>query len=176
MAIEIQLKCSQWNALDLEALVSVAGRTTLRVLGHDADAVSIAVLATDDAEIAELNAEFRGKPVPTNVLSWPATDLASAQAGGEPDSPQPDNFGDIELGDIAISFETCAREAAAADKSMSDHVTHLFVHGVLHLLGYDHIRDPDATLMQAREVEILGRLGIDDPYWDMDGAPAPPFG
>lgn len=170
MPIEIHMTSSQWAELDLDALAETAGRMTLDHLGLDADIVSLAVLATDDAEIAELNAEFREKPVPTNVLSWPASDLAPTAAGGQPEVPQPDVFGDIELGDIAISFDTCAREANAAGKRMSDHVTHLIVHGVLHLLGYDHIRDPDATLMQAREVAILAKLGIDDPYWDMDGA------
>ncbi|MCL4137143.1 UNVERIFIED_CONTAM: hypothetical protein GTU68_019313 [Idotea baltica] len=149
------MKSPQWAELDLDALAETAGRMTLDYLGFDADIVSLAILATDDAEIAELNAEFREKPVPTNVLSWPANDLAPPTA---------------ELGDIAISFDTCSREANAAGKRMSDHVTHLIVHGVLHLLGYDHIRDPDATLMQAREVAILAKLGIDDPYWDMDGA------
>ena len=78
------------------------------------------------------------------------------------DLPEP-GF-DSELGDIAIAFETCAREAAEGQKPLSDHVTHLIVHGVLHLLGYDHIRDEDATLMQAIEVEVLGKLGLPDPY------------
>ena len=71
---------------------------------------------------------------------------------------------DAELGDIAISYDTCERESCAADKSMSNHVTHLVIHGVLHLLGYDHIRDLDATLMEETEVLILGTLGIDTPY------------
>lgn len=170
MAIEIHLKSEQWDKIVLDEIAEIAGQMTFDLLGLDAGSVSLAILATDDSEIAELNAEFRNKPVPTNVLSWPAKNLAATEAGGHPGVPQPDVFGEIELGDIAISFETCAREAVAADKPMSDHVTHLIVHGVLHLLGYDHIRDPDATLMQAREVEILGRLGISDPYWDMEGA------
>ncbi|MDU9004074.1 rRNA maturation RNase YbeY [Sedimentitalea todarodis] len=170
MPIEIHIKSAQWAKIDLDAIAEAAGQATLGLLGLDSDPVSLAILATDDAEIAKLNAEFRKKPVPTNVLSWPVKDLAASVAGGQPALPQADVFGEIELGDIAISFETCAREADTAGKPMSDHVTHLIVHGVLHLLGYDHIRDPDATLMQAREVEILGRLGIDDPYWDRDGA------
>jgi probable rRNA maturation factor len=69
-----------------------------------------------------------------------------------------------ELGDIAISFDTCEREALAEGKSVADHVCHLTVHGVLHLLGYDHIRDKDATLMEGLEREILETLGITDPY------------
>jgi probable rRNA maturation factor len=72
--------------------------------------------------------------------------------------------GMIELGDIAISYDTCAAEARAAGKPITAHVTHLIVHGVLHLLGYDHIDDTDAALMERLEVEILGKLGLDDPY------------
>lgn len=84
--------------------------------------------------------------------------------GGAPLAPTPDFDGTLELGDIAISYDTCASEAAQAGKPMADHVTHLLVHGMLHLLGYDHIRDLDATLMERTEVEILGKLGLDDPY------------
>jgi probable rRNA maturation factor len=68
------------------------------------------------------------------------------------------------LGDIAIAFDTCTREAAAAGRPVADHVTHLLVHAALHLLGYDHIRDQDATLLEATEVAILGKLGVPDPY------------
>jgi probable rRNA maturation factor len=71
---------------------------------------------------------------------------------------------DPELGDIAIAYETCLREADAAGRAMADHTTHLLVHGTLHLLGYDHERGGDATLMEQIEVEILGKLGIADPY------------
>ena len=72
-----------------------------------------------------------------------------------------------ELGDIAISFDTCQAEAEAASKPLQAHVTHLIVHGVLHLLGYDHVDDADATLMEQYEVEILGNLGLDDPYMEI---------
>ena len=74
-------------------------------------------------------------------------------------------MGGVELGDIAISYDTCASEAAAAGKAMQDHVMHLMIHGALHLLGFDHVRDQDATLMEALEVEILEKMGIDDPYY-----------
>ena len=123
----------------------------------------------DIARIAVLNADFRGKPTPTNVLSWPAEELAAEAPGGAPDLPEPDFTGEIALGDIAIALGTCAREAAEQGKPMADHCTHLIVHGVLHLLGYDHIEDADATLMEALEVEILGSMGLDDPYNVQDG-------
>ena len=124
----------------------------------------MSVLACDDVRIATLNADFRDKPMPTNVLSWPEEDLGPEEAGAEPLTPQPDPDGTLSLGDIAIAYDTCAREAAEQDKPFEAHVTHLLVHGTLHLLGYDHIRDRDATRMEAVEVEVLGKLGLPDPY------------
>ena len=124
----------------------------------------MSLLACDDARIANLNADFRDKPAPTNVLSWPEEDLSPDTAGGVPSAPTPDPTGTFGLGDIAIAYDTCAREAAEQGKPLAAHVTHLLVHGTLHLLGYDHVRDPDATRMEALEVEILGKLGLPDPY------------
>jgi probable rRNA maturation factor len=85
--------------------------------------------------------------------------------GEAPEPPEPGAAEDPEsLGDIAIAWETCAREAVEQDKPMAEHVTHLIVHGVLHLLGYDHIEDEDAALMEGLEVRILASLGVSDPY------------
>ncbi|WP_170416884.1 rRNA maturation RNase YbeY [Ruegeria atlantica] len=162
MNLELTIEDARWQGL--EPLATRAIQAVLDYCDLDADLCEISLLACDDARIADLNAEFREKPTPTNVLSWPAEDLAADKAGQRPTLPMPDFTGEIALGDIAISFDTCASEAADADKSMDDHVTHLIVHGTLHLLGYDHIRDPDATLMEGLEVEILGKMGIDDPY------------
>ncbi|KIC41193.1 rRNA maturation factor [Ruegeria sp. ANG-R] len=162
MNLEITLEDERWDGL--EPLATRAIAAVLDHCGLDLDHCEISVLGCDDARIAELNAEFREKPGPTNVLSWPAEDLAADRAGDKPLPPQPDFTGEIALGDIAISYDTCVREAAEAGKAMHDHVTHLIIHGTLHLLGYDHIRDLDATLMERVEVEILGKLGIDDPY------------
>lgn len=162
MNLEITIEDPRWQ--DLEPLSRKALAATLGHCGLNPDLCEVSILGCDDARIAGLNAEFREKPVPTNVLSWPANDLAARPAGGSPAIPEPDFTGEISLGDIAISYDTCAREAEGAGKSLDEHVTHLIVHGVLHLLGYDHIRDLDATLMEQAEVEILGKLGIDDPY------------
>ncbi|MFZ5962028.1 rRNA maturation RNase YbeY [Thalassococcus sp. BH17M4-6] len=177
MLTETILEEDGWQALDLEALAETAACATLRHLGLDPQGYEIAVLGCDDARIAVLNADFRGKPVPTNVLSWPAWDLAPESPGSAPDmvpsgtaeAPEP-------LGDIAIALQTCLAEAKAAEKRPSDHVTHLVVHGVLHLLGYDHIRDPDATLMESLERSILGKLGIADPYSMQEGPLRPDNG
>ena len=139
--------------------------TTLRHLNLAPDQFEVSLLACDDARISVLNADFRGKPSATNVLSWPADDLAAESDGGTPERPEAGLEGmPEELGDIAIAFETCTREAQEQGKAFSEHVTHLLVHGCLHLLGYDHIREQDAALMEGLEVEILATLGLADPY------------
>ncbi len=164
MTVDVIIEDPRWT--DLPALAGRAADAALAHMGLDPALCEMSLLGCDDARIAVLNAEFRDKPGPTNVLSWPAEDLAPEQEGAAPHPPEPDFEGEIALGDIAISYDTCAREAAEAGKPLADHVTHLVVHGLLHLLGYDHIRDGDAALMEALEVEILGKMGIDDPYRD----------
>ncbi len=155
--VEVVIEASGWTALDLEALADRAAREALAHL--DVAEADLAILACDDARIADLNADFRGLARPTNVLSWPSEERGAAREGGLPAPP-----GDPELGDIAIAWETCSAEARAAGVPVADHVTHLIVHAVLHLLGYDHVRDGDAALMERLEVEILGKMGLPDPY------------
>ncbi|MEM9967298.1 MAG: rRNA maturation RNase YbeY [Pseudomonadota bacterium] len=162
--VAINIADSRWEALDIDGLAKAAIAQTLNKMNIDATLAEISVLACDDARIAALNAEFRGKPQPTNVLSWPAQEWALAQPGDVPPLPAPDFEGVIALGDIAISYETCTREAAEANRSVQHHASHLLVHGMLHLLGYDHINDADAALMEGLEIEILGKLGVDNPY------------
>jgi probable rRNA maturation factor len=168
MITDVDTEDARWAELGLGPLAERAGRAALAHLGLDPEEFALSLLGCDDARIAELNAEFRAKPKPTNVLSWPSEDLSAEKEGAAPLPPQRSEFDDpdgpIELGDIAIAWETCEREAAEQGKPMVDHVTHLLVHATLHLLGYDHIRDKDATLMEALEVGILGKLGIPDPY------------
>ncbi|WP_243614420.1 rRNA maturation RNase YbeY [Shimia aestuarii] len=162
MLTDTIIEDDRWQALGFEALAEAAAQAVLAHLGIASGDWEIAVLACNDARIAELNADFRDKAAATNVLSWPSEERGAEQDGDAPAPPEP-GF-DPELGDIAIAFETCAREAEEAGKPMADHVTHLVVHGVLHLLGYDHIRDKDATLMEGLETAILGKMGIADPY------------
>ena len=166
MPIEVIVEDDRWGAVDLDRLAARAGHAALAHAGLDPDAWELCVLACDDSRIATLNADFRGKPAPTNVLSWPAQERAPETPGARPAPPVVDAPGEEAafLGDIAIAWETCAREAEAAGREVSDHATHLVVHAVLHLLGYDHERDLDATLMEATEVAILGKLGVSDPY------------
>lgn len=147
--IDVEVADPAWmGALpDAEILVRAAATAALdEFFGFDEDP-GIAVLLTDDATLAELNGRFRSKPQPTNVLSFPAT----------PNSEQ-------HLGDLALAFGVCAREAAEQKKSVSDHLQHLVAHGVLHLLGYDHEDDAEADEMEGLERVILAGLGIADPY------------
>ncbi len=136
-----------------------AAEQALVVAGLRPQGFEISVLLCDDARIAELNAGFRGKPAPTNVLSWPAHPLAPAAPGEAPGTPPP-GF----LGDIALARETVESEARAQHIPVERHFAHLFAHGVLHLLGYDHETDADAELMESLEARALGAMGIPDPY------------
>ena len=159
--VDIVIEDDRWVAFGLEPLAGHVLAAALADLGLSG--FSCVLMACDDARIAALNADFRGKPQPTNVLSWPSQQRAAAAEGAMPMVGDPE---DGELGDIAIAYDTCAAEARAAGKPMADHVSHLLVHGLLHLLGYDHLRDGDAALMEAVEVRILAQLGLDDPYSD----------
>lgn len=160
--IDILIEDDRWASTGFKTLATDAITAALTAL--DIQQAELSVLACDDARIAALNADFRDKPTPTNVLSWPEQDLSADQEGEAPLTPAADPGGALSLGDIAIAYETCAREAADQVKPFADHVTHLIVHGTLHLLGYDHIRDLDATRMEALEVKILGSIGVPDPY------------
>jgi len=117
------------------------------------DGAEVSLLLTGDAEVRALNARWRGQDKPTNVLSFPA-----APADRLADSPA--------LGDIALAFETLAREADAEGVPLADHYQRLVTHGFLHLIGYDHQTDEEAERMEALETRILARLGVADPYAD----------
>lgn len=167
--IDIVTEDDRWAAFGLPAVAERATAAALTHLGLDPEVCEIALLACDDARIAVLNADYRGKAKPTNVLSWPADDLAPEDPGGDPLPPEADPDGTIPLGDIALAWETCIREAEEQGKPPSDHVTHLIVHGTLHLLGYDHETEADAALMEGLEKTILGKMGLPDPYAISDG-------
>lgn len=164
MLVDTVIEDERWQAFGLEPLAEAACRAAMDELGLGPDGFVLCLMGCDDARIAELNADFRGKPTPTNVLSWPSDERGAEVDGDLPEQPEPSEDDPEELGDIAIAWETCEREAAEQGKPMRDHVTHLVVHGLLHLLGYDHIRERDAALMEGTEVRILARLGLSDPY------------
>lgn len=154
MSISAEVICESelWNDVPLASLADQAGAAVSKILGHEG-AFEFALLGCDDARIAKLNADFRGKPQPTNVLSWPSEELSP---GALPNFP--------ELGDVALAFETIKAEATQAQIPFDRHLLHLITHGILHLLGYDHQNDEEAAQMEGLEVQILASLGIPNPY------------
>jgi probable rRNA maturation factor len=141
--IDIVIAEKKWRKPGLAARLEQAAMQVLKQ--HKQAKASLTLLLADDNRLRELNRDFRGKNKPTNVLSFPAED-------------------DGYLGDIALAYGATAREAKTANKTIADHATHLVVHGVLHLLGYDHETAGDARIMEPLEVRILAKLGISDPY------------
>jgi len=154
---EIVVEAEGWPPEDeLAALVDGALAAGAR-RADVGEPVSLAVAFADDARVKDLNRDFRGKDKPTNVLSFPAPPEA-----GEPGGPR---F----LGDVVIARETVAAEAAALALPPGAHLTHLVVHGFLHLLGYDHEDDGMAEEMESLETAILADLGLPDPHSPIDG-------
>lgn len=119
-----------------------------------AAAVEISVRLADDAEVQALNRDFRGQDKPTNVLSFPGDDPTAPRLAGQP----------LLLGDIVLALETTRDEAAAAGRSLEAHLSHLVVHGVLHLLGHDHLDDAEAVAMEGLETVVMAGLGHADPH------------
>lgn len=162
--VEALVEGGDWSGVDVQALAARAVAAALAEVAVDAARVELCVLFTDDAAVARLNARFRGKPTPTNVLSWPAFDLRPSAPGQPPPTPPLAPLGLTPLGDVALAAETVAQEAQERNLALDAHAAHLVVHGVMHLLGYDHENDADAMVMQELERAALGRLGIGDPY------------
>jgi probable rRNA maturation factor len=149
MNVDISIDDKDWTAVpNLRKLA----RSAIAAALPEND-VSLSLLFTSDAKILEINRQWRGKATATNVLSFPVSAETPVPAG----EPRP-------LGDIALAFGVISREAEEQKKPVTHHVTHLIVHGALHLLGYDHETDSEAEAMEAREIMILAGLGIENPY------------
>jgi len=149
--IEVEIGDAAWTEAlpDAAAVVERAARAALGTTGGD-----LVILLTDDAAVGELNHRFRDKDGPTNVLSFPAAGSAAPH-----------------LGDLVLAHGVCAAEAAAQGKTLADHLAHLTVHGVLHLLGRDHVDEAGAEAMEAEERTLLATLGVADPYRPHDPVP-----
>jgi len=142
--IEVEVEDADWIRTLAEAPV-VVERAAMAALGTVRG--DVVVLLTSDGAVRDLNARFRDRDQPTNVLSFPAAESAAPH-----------------LGDLVLALGVCAAEAAAQGKSLADHLSHLTVHGVLHLLGRDHVVDAEAEAMESEERAILASLGVADPY------------
>jgi probable rRNA maturation factor len=153
--VDVLIESEAWRVLpEAEDVVrrAIAVAAASEIAAHDRK-TQLAVLLCDDQTIEGLNARWRGQERPTNVLSFPAP----PPRGSAP-------VGKIPLGDIAVAYETLAREAGEQGKAVSDHLSHLIVHGFLHLLGYDHHVEGEAEQMEQLERDILARIGIANPY------------
>lgn len=160
VSVEVSVHCDAWRAAcpEVEALAAAAARAALSgTAGSLAGApLILGLILTDDAEQRRLNSTYRGQDSATNVLAFALADPAIGPVGAP-----------VLLGDVVLAFATVAREAAEQQKPLRDHLRHLVVHGVLHLLGFDHQDPGAAATMEAREVEILKTLGVPDPYRDI---------
>lgn len=151
--IDITYQCPRWQSLqgDLAGAVHAAAEAALA--GPDGAAETeyeLSIVLADDAFVQQLNRQYRNIDQPTNVLSFSAD---------EEDEP-----GIRLLGDVVLAYDTVLQEAQEMGKPVLHHLSHLVVHGILHLLGFDHAAEPEAQQMEAREIAILARLGIADPY------------
>ncbi|HEU5067183.1 MAG TPA: rRNA maturation RNase YbeY [Sphingomicrobium sp.] len=147
---------SRWETLVRSAAEAAVAESAFPQLTKSERPVELSIRLTSDSEVKALNARWRGKDKPTNVLSFPQLEpeeLDSIAPGPE-----------LMLGDIVLARGICEREAQEKGVSLEEHATHLLVHGTLHLLGYDHQDDGSAEEMESREVRALARLGISDPY------------
>lgn len=175
--VDLVIEAPGWQRAlpDLAPAAETAAAAALRGAGLAPAGYTVCLLACDDARIARLNAEFRGREVPTNVLSWPAFELAPAEPGAPPGRPPAPAAGrPCHLGDLALALETARSEAESRGVSLKSHVIHLILHGCLHLLGYDHQAEADAARMEGLETSLLGGLGIEDPHsaFEPDAGPA----
>lgn len=155
LGVDVVVEANDWPGFgDAEAAVLAAAAAVGTHPGVIGEPCEAAIALSNDDEVARLNGAYRNKPVPTNVLSFPAAARPGGPCAGEPKA----------LGDIIIARETILREAAASGTPPVHHLQHLVIHGLLHLLDYDHIEPAGALRMEALETAILARLGIPDPY------------
>ena len=169
--ISFSLESGDWEtaAADVERLTDAAARAAFEaaekpeILGGDTP-VEMSLVLADDALVQTLNRDYRDKDKPTNVLSFALLDDLDDTDEDADDVLAREEGMPILIGDVILAFETVQREASEQGKSVGDHLTHLVIHGVLHLLGYDHQSDPDADRMERLETSILARMGIADPY------------
>ena len=145
--IDVRVDEARWEALpELETIIRGALVAGAEIAGRSGN---VSLLLTDDDALQALNRDFRGKDTPTDVLSFPASEMEKPF-----------------LGDIAIAYGVAAGDAQAQGKELAGHLSHLLIHGLLHLVGHDHENDTEATKMEALEIKALASLGLPDPYSD----------
>ena len=153
LTVETIIADQRWTDLELPAIARDACNSAMRNADLGSGEYEVGVLGCDDARMAELNWQFRKVEGPTNVLAWPA----GPKPGGDP--------GPVELGSVAVAFETCMRESETMGRNPAGHVTHLLVHGSLHLLGFTHDTEERAKVMEELEQASLMELGMENLHW-----------
>ena len=167
MKADIVLKDERWKTLPLYEIAQVSFDLIENNILHACNEFEISLLATDDFEMTDLNNQFRGYRTPTNILSWPEYKYEQLLPGKLPKriGKRFNYCKELDfLGNLAISFDQCSTEAAQRNLNFKDHITHLLIHGCLHLIGFDHENELDATLMENIEKRLLVELGIKNPY------------
>ena len=158
LVLDVSVAADGWRdvAPDPAAIAERAARAAYRAGGREARTAEAAVRLTDDAEVRALNRDYRDRDRPTNVLSFPAFDADDIERLPA-DAP-------LMMGDVVVALETTVAEARSEGRLAENHLSHLVVHGMLHLLGFDHMEDTEAAIMERLETDILAGLGIADPY------------
>lgn len=160
IALDVAVACEEWRRID-DDVVGICRETamaTLRHLGAGGRPAELSIVLADDATVTDLNRRYRGQDKPTNVLSFPGEDEGLAACRGSLDGFP------VMLGDVILAAETVFAEARAQGKPATHHLRHLVVHGVLHLLGFDHEKEEEAERMEGIEKTVLAGLGVPDPY------------
>ena len=161
MSVDLVIEDARWKTLNLLKIANSAFKETLSQLNLRSEIFICCILACSSKKIKGLNAQFRGKNNSTNVLSFPSKPEIYEVRSISKLEPTIDPF---ELGDIAIAYEVCKKEADISKIDFEDHVYHLIIHAVLHLLGFDHEEEKNAAEMEKIEVQVLAKLGINNPY------------
>lgn len=164
MDIDITIKDQRWKScgFDVNTALAITMKHILDIVNVPGYASELSVVLCDNNFIQTLNKDFRGKDKPTNVLSF-------SQLGDDDMAPSSAEMAlESSLGDIIISYDMVLKEAEEQDKSLKDHFKHMFIHGFLHLLGYDHTENDEAEKMESLEIEILSDLGVNNPYSDTE--------
>ena len=161
MSVDLVVEDARWKTLNLLQIANAAFKETLSQLNLRSENFVCCILACSSKKISDLNAQFRGKNNSTNVLSFPSTHEIYEVRNISKFESKIDTF---ELGDIAIAYEACKKEADLSKIDFEHHVCHLIIHSVLHLLGYDHEEEKNAAEMEKIEVQVLANLGISNPY------------
>ena len=167
MKTYVMIDDKRWVGVPLEEIAKSALKLLVDNSLVKKSNFEVSILAGNDSEIKKLNKNFRGRNTSTNIISWPEYNLQPKHPGHSPKQFDKSTLASEEtifLGNLAISFERCSSEAEKKDISFADHLLHLLLHGYLHLLGFDHQNELDATLMEDIEIRLLSRIGIKNPY------------